>query len=116
MPEYDLKLTLKKLGAKHWHFALYRGEKENQILVTSRQASVQLVNEMEEEHGDTKRIAKGLVYYHGSTLVFATEKDPAPSWTKHIKEVLKEAKYATYKDIAVRKLTKDDRADEEEAE
>ena len=114
MPEYDLKATLKKLGMKRWHFALYRGEEEDQILVSSRPPSVQLVNDMEEEHGDTKRLARGLVFYESSTLVFATEKDPAPSWTKRIMEVLKEHKYATYKDIDVRKLGDDDQPSGEE--
>jgi hypothetical protein len=107
MADYDLKIALQKMGTKRMNFALYRGSDSNQVLLTPRAPAPKLIKETETECGDGKRVLKGIAFYEGNDLIFATRK-PAPQWEKQITLVFKDRKCATFLPIALRELAEDE--------
>src|SRR5258708_16655173 len=115
MEDYDLKIALTKLGNKRLNFGFYRGADANQVLISPRPPTSKQVAEMEKECGDTKRILKGIVFYEGNLLVFATKTEPSAQWEMQMTKVFKERKCSTFLPLSLRKLSENE-SDEVEAE
>jgi hypothetical protein len=88
MPAYELKKAVDKVGATPLNFALYKGEDEDQIVISAGAPSAVVLQEVTKECGKLKLLLKGTCFYDGDTLVFAIA-TPAPQWKMQIAAILK---------------------------
>jgi hypothetical protein len=104
MPDYDLKATLGKMQSKRMNFALFKGEKANQLFITPKPATPTQIAELEKTCGALKRLAKGICFLENEHLVFATAGAPAPAWEAILTKILKDHQCAKYLPVGLRQL------------
>ena len=78
---YQLSKAVTKVGAQPMSFGLYKGEDDDQVLVSSAAPTPQLMQEMQKECGKVTQVLKGICFREGEVLVFATKAAPAPQRT-----------------------------------
>ena len=115
MGEYDLKAAVLKIRNKRLNFSLYKGEKENQVLITPKPATQKQVTALEKECGDVKRLAKGVCFFEEGLLVFATKTKPSPAWETLLTKIFKEQQCAKFLPLTLRQLGESE-SDEVEVE
>ena len=112
MPDYDLKVALKRINEKPFNFVLIKGTKSDQVVISPKPIGPKQLNPVVEECGDGKRIAKGICMWEqnaeGNQFTFATKVPPSPTWEKMITVVFRESKCTTYLPIVMRQLAEDE--------
>jgi hypothetical protein len=104
MPDYDLKTALIKIKENRRNFALFKGEKDNHILITPQPPKTKQIEALEEECGEVKRIAKGICFYENGVLTFATKAPPAPIWESMTTKIFKAHNSAKFLPVVFRQL------------
>jgi hypothetical protein len=104
MPDYDLKIAVNKIKENRRNFALFKGEKDNQVLITPQPAKSKQIEALEEEFGEVKRIAKGICFYENDVLTFATKAEPAPMWETITTKIFKAQGAAKFLPVVFRQL------------
>lgn len=104
MPDYELKTVLPKLKTNRFNFSLFKGKKDNQVLITPKAPSNKLIAEIDTAVGGATRLTKGVCYFENDQFVFATKSEPGPTWETITTKILKDHQCAKYLPVIFRKL------------
>jgi hypothetical protein len=111
MASYDLKKAVEKIGKKRFNFALYKGEKERQIVIAPEPPGKALV----EAAGcaDLTRVTKGLCFWEKDAagveiLFFAVKGEPQSTWKDLITKAFRSHKCESYLPVEMRSLRPDE--------
>ncbi len=105
MADYDLKTALNNMRGKSFNFALYKGKKDNQVLVTAKPPSTTQVTALEKECGEVTRVAKGICrHVPGEGTEFSTRLAPPPSLLASLTKLFRERGCAKFLPVFVKQL------------
>ncbi len=107
MASYDLKKAVEKIGDKRLNFALYKGEKERQVVISPKPPTKTLL----EAAGcaDMTRVTKGLCFWEKNAegkeiLFFAVKGEPQSTWKDLITKAFRSHKCETFLPVEMRSL------------